>query len=205
LSRIRAASALFLATVLQRRLQLPRWHRRGRRLDHAQPPPNRASHGGLNVLQSDGGGCRGPRSIRHGQDQLVSPWFAELDERRCGVPARNSNRVPGRRLPRKGKRAGVGAGRLGRTQIDLARDDLEGIGPRGCATGSGDHNRNGVGRRGGRASRTVVVQHTRRRRACDAGDGAQICIDGLEVILGHAGKRRPRHDLEKTTVGCISG
>src|SRR5215831_943119 len=45
------------------------------------------------------------------------------------------------------------------------------------------------------ASLTIVVQHARRRRALDAGDGAQIFIDRSNVPLRHVLERRPWHDL----------
>jgi hypothetical protein len=39
----------------------------------------------------------------------------------------------------------------------------------------------------------------------DAGDRAQILVDGLEVMVGHVRKRWPWHDLEKIPVDWIVG
>src|SRR5580658_3935221 len=51
------------------------------------------------------------------------------------------------------------------------------------------------------ASTTVVVQRVSRvRRPFDAGDGAQIFVDGIEIMIGHVRKCWPWHDLEKTAV-----
>ena len=51
------------------------------------------------------------------------------------------------------------------------------------------------------ASMTLVVQGVLSvRRAFDAGDRAQIFVDGIEFMVGHLLKRRPGHDLEKITV-----
>ena len=43
----------------------------------------------------------------------------------------------------------------------------------------------------------VVVQIARRRRACDAGDGTEIFVDGPEVMIGHVLINRPGHYLEE--------
>ena len=41
------------------------------------------------ILQSNGRGRGSTGGIRYCQDHLIGTWFAELDERGCGVPARN--------------------------------------------------------------------------------------------------------------------
>jgi hypothetical protein len=43
----------------------------------------------------------------------------------------------------------------------------------------------------------VVVQIARRRRACDAGDGTEIFVDGPEVMIRHVLLNRPGHYLEE--------
>ncbi|HEX8812502.1 MAG TPA: hypothetical protein VF742_10960, partial [Terracidiphilus sp.] len=59
--------------------------------------------------------------------------------------------------------------------------------------------------RGGSAA--IVVQHRERilkrrwkvawlGRAFDAGDGTQVLIDSLDLMVGHVVKYWPRHDLE---------
>src|SRR5579864_4311164 len=40
----------------------------------------------------------------------------------------------------------------------------------------------------------------RAERIVDAGDGAQILIDGFDLMVGHVVKKRPGHDLELATV-----
>src|ERR1035438_560970 len=74
------------------------------------------------ILQSNGRGRGSPGGIRYCQDHLIGTWSAELDERGCGVPGRNSDRwESSRRLPRIRKWTCIGAGRLRRVQTNLAR------------------------------------------------------------------------------------
>src|SRR5271170_6722740 len=48
---------------------------------------------------------------------------------------------------------------------------------------------------------TVVVQDVARiRRAFETGNGAQVFVDGSELMVGHVVKRWPWHDLEKASV-----
>src|SRR5260370_15355066 len=47
----------------------------------------------------------------------------------------------------------------------------------------------------------VVVKGAGSGRVRDAGDGAQIFVNGLDVLVGHASVRTtPRHDLNERTV-----
>src|SRR5437879_5290336 len=50
------------------------------------------------------------------------------------------------------------------------------------------------------SSEAVVMQRTRRWRTRDAGDGAEVFVNGAEVMVAHASKGRPWHDLEKSAV-----
>jgi len=53
-----------------------------------------------------------------------------------------------------------------------------------------------------RLSREASVAAVRRhgRAACEARNGAQVLVNGLEVMIGHVWKGRPRHNLEKVAV-----
>jgi hypothetical protein len=44
----------------------------------------------------------------------------------------------------------------------------------------------------GRKAWSALVRDTR--------DGLQVFVNGLEVVVRHVGKGRPRHDLEKTAI-----
>src|SRR5579883_87588 len=46
----------------------------------------------------------------------------------------------------------------------------------------------------------IVVQNTGRRRPLDAGDGAQVFVDGLQFMIGHVAEGRPGHDLQQIAV-----
>ena len=50
------------------------------------------------------------------------------------------------------------------------------------------------------SSFAVVVQRTRRWWTCNAGNGAQIFVDGEEVTVRHVVIDRPWHYLEKIAI-----
>jgi hypothetical protein len=50
------------------------------------------------------------------------------------------------------------------------------------------------GRTGPQTLGTVVA------RRLNTGDGAQVFVDGVEILIAHVPKRRPRHDLEQRAV-----
>ena len=66
--------------------------------------------------------------------------------------------------------------------------------------------RSAGGRRGrvvranGRVVAAIVMQRTGRGRPSDTGDGAQIFVDGPEIVLRHVLKVGPGHDLENISV-----
>jgi hypothetical protein len=49
-------------------------------------------------------------------------------------------------------------------------------------------------------SAAIVVQDAGRRRTGDAGNGAQILVDGSQLVVGHILEQRPRHDLEQVAI-----
>ena len=52
---------------------------------------------------------------------------------------------------------------------------------------------------------TIVMQRVRRRRPGDARNGAQIRVDGQEVVVRHALKNWPGHDLQKIAIDSGEG
>ena len=63
----------------------------------------------------------------------------------------------------------------------------------------------------GRRVAAIVVQHRERilkrrwkvawlGRACDAGDGTQVLVDSLDLMVGHLRKHWPWHDLQTASV-----
>ena len=43
---------------------------------------------------------------------------------------------------------------------------------------------------------TVVMEYAGRSWICDAGDGAQVCPNGVQIVVLHVRKRRPWHHLQ---------
>src|SRR5215470_8978992 len=52
----------------------------------------------------------------------------------------------------------------------------------------------------GQLSLAVVVPGVRRGRTCHARYGAQVLIDGAQVMVSHVLEIEPRHDLQKITI-----